>query len=93
MVEPASGRTLFCLVRDEELARKLGERLYTWGGLEGIASLDSDSLEILEFKVEGLTEYEGNRSLRNAFAELKQLVGKYYDDINDVEGYISELRE
>ena len=52
MVEQASGKTIFCRVKDEDLARKLGERLYMWAGFDGLATLDSDSLEILEFRVE-----------------------------------------
>lgn len=92
MIEQASGKTTFCRVKDENLARKLGERLYTWAGLEGLATLDSDSLEILEFRVERITEYEGETSLVNAFAQLKELAGKYYADIHNVEKYVSDLR-
>lgn len=92
MVEQASGKTIFCRVKDENLARKLGERLYTWAGLEGLATLDSDSLDILEFRVERVTEYEGETSLINVFAQLKELAGKYYADIHNVEKYVSDLR-
>lgn len=92
MVEQASGKTVFCRIRDEGLARKLGERLYTWAGLEGFATLDSDSLEILDFRVESLTDYEAPSSLTDAFAQLKELAGKYYDGIDDVEKYVSDLR-
>jgi hypothetical protein len=92
MFEAASGKTLFCGVKSEQLARKLGQRLYSWGGLKGTATLDSDSLEILDFQVDDLTEYEGKLSLKNAFSELRNLASEYYDDVDDVDDYIAGLR-
>lgn len=92
MIEQAPGKTTFCRVKDESLARKLGERLYMWAGLEGLATLDSDSLNILDFNVENVTEYEGDLTLVDAFAELKELAGKYYADIHNVKKYVSDLR-
>ncbi len=93
MVEHSSGKTIFCRVKDEALARKIGERLYMWAGLKGSATLDSDSLEILDFKVETVTEYEGSLSLSDSISQLKTLAGEYYADINDVEDYVSSLRD
>lgn len=92
MFESSPGKTLYCRVSDEELARKLGERLYTWVGLKGLASLDSDSLEIIEFKVDGMTNFEDSLSITESFRELGKIAGKYYADIQDVEGYIEEMR-
>lgn len=92
MFETATGKTLFCLVRNEILARRLGERLYTWVGLKGVAILDSDSLEILDFRVEEMTNYEGTLPLSEAIAELSSLAGKYYADIGNVEKYVESLR-
>lgn len=93
MVEHSSGKTVFCRVKDESLARKLGERLYMWAGLKGSAILDSESLEILDFKVENITEYEGILSLTDSISQLKTLAGEYYADIDDVDEYVSSLRE
>lgn len=92
MVEQSSGKAIFCKIKDENLARKLGERLYLWAGLSGLATIDSDSLEILDFRVDTITDYEGNSSLITAFNQLKELAGKYYEDIRDVEKYVSDLR-
>jgi hypothetical protein len=92
MIEPASGKTLFCTVKDEALARQLGVRLYTWVGLEGEAEIDSDSLQILKFMVDGLVGYEEAVSFKDAMAELSVVAGQYYSDIDDVEQYIANLR-
>ncbi len=92
MFEPASGKTLYCRVKDESLARTIGERLYTWAGLEGTATLDSDSLEVLEFRVEKMTDYEGGLSLKDAFAELSSVASRYYTDVSNADEYVAGLR-
>jgi hypothetical protein len=92
MIEQPSGKSLFCEIHGEELARKIGERLYLWAGLEGTAVLDSDSLEILEFEVERLNEYQGTLSIKDSFAQLSKLAREHYADVTSVEEYISTLR-
>jgi hypothetical protein len=92
MFDSASGQTLFCRVKDESLARKIGERLYTWAGFEGTVILDSDSLEVLEFRVENMTDYEGGLSFRDAFAALSALTREYYSDVGNADEYVEGLR-
>lgn len=92
MFEAASGKTLFCRVKDEDLARRIGERLYTWVGFEGVAVLDSDSLETVEFRVEKLTDYEGRLSLRDALSELAAVAGPAYAEIENPDEYVAGLR-
>lgn len=91
-IEQSSGKTIYCRVKDEVLARKLGERLYYWAGLFGLATIDSDSLGILDFRVDGITQYDGSVTISEAFNQLKSLAGKYYEDVSDVQKYVSDLR-
>ena len=92
MFEIPNGKSLFCRVKGEDLARQLGERLYTWVGLRGIATFDSDTLEIMDFKVEALTGYKGDLSIKDAITELSGIAGQYYTDVMDVDAYVAGLR-
>lgn len=92
-IELPSENSLTCQVKDEALARKIGQRLYTFAGLQGNATLDSDNLDVLEFRVEKLNDYEGRLSLKDTIAQLSSMSGKYYADVNDVEAYVESLRD
>ena len=90
-VKPISGKTLFCPF-PKELASQLGQLLYTEISVTGQATWSADTYEIVEFKITALNEYRP-ALLTEAFAELRQVVGRYYDDIEDVTAYVSELRK
>jgi hypothetical protein len=92
MFEQPNGKSLFCRVKSEDLARQLGERLYTWVGLIGIATFDSDTMEVTEFKVEDTTGYEGKLSIKDSISELSTISRQYYADVSDVESYVTEIR-
>lgn len=92
MFDVPNGKTLFCKVKNEDLARQLGQRLYTWVGLQGTAVLNSDTLDITEFRVEEITEYEGKKSIKEVMLDLSALANEYYSDIDDVEEYVHHLR-
>lgn len=91
-IERTSGKTNYCSVISEKLARELGGHLYEWVGVFGTATLDPDDLTIEDFRVEGLTNYSGNLSILDTIEELKGIAGKYYEDISDIESYIENLR-
>lgn len=67
-------------VASEDLARSIGQRLYTWVGLDGTAKWDSTTRALLAFKVEELLPYAAGR-LTDAVGDLSALIG---DDLADV---------
>lgn len=89
-VKTISGQTIYCPF-EIELASQLGALLYQLVGLDGVARWNAKNFEIEEFRVTGVSEYR-NGSLIDAFQSLSEIAGKYYDDVADVIGYISELR-
>ncbi|MBT1698259.1 hypothetical protein KK083_15305 [Fulvivirgaceae bacterium PWU4] len=72
----------------EEIARKVGSRLYTAVGLTGLATWSPNDNKILSFKVSGILDYEEVPNIQ-AFSELRNRVGKYWDEIENIEQMLS----
>jgi len=75
-----------------ELAKELGGFLYTEVGVIGIARWKSDTLEIESFTITGITNYRSEISLQEGISKLGDLLGKYYEDIDDPVQHINDLR-
>ncbi len=90
MVELLSGQTVFCDT-NKDVAKKLGNRLYTVVGLLGMARWDAESLRLEQFTIEDVTPYE-ELLLEDAMNQLAKAVGIYYSDVTDVKKYISDIR-
>ncbi len=89
-IKTISGQTIYCPF-DFSLASQLGALLYQLVGLDGVARWNARTFEIEDFRVTGISEYR-NSSLIDTFQSLSEMAGKYYDDVDDVISYISELR-
>ncbi len=89
-VKTVSGTTLYCPF-DYELAQELGALLYETVGLVGEARWDVETGIITRFKVKNIVPYR-NSSVVETFAYLRERIGRYYDDIGDVDEYISQIR-
>lgn len=76
---------------DEELAKTLANRLYEKVKLDGTAKWRKGDYKIHDFKIKDVSDFTGGK-ITDAFQELKGTVGKYYDDIDDVEKYFDNLR-
>lgn len=83
----------FDVTRKDNLrvARQIAERLYTKVGLRGEATWYVDDLSLKAFRVVELTDYSG-ASVGEAFAELRKTLGPHWDDVEDVEAFIAEIR-
>ncbi len=90
-IETIDGLTLFCDA-SVEITTQLGSKLYQTVGLTGTAQWDLTLSSIEIFKISGVTEYE-KVSLRQAFDELAKVTREYYKDVNDVDQYISNIRD
>lgn len=89
-IKTITGQTLFCsFARD--LAPEIGAKLYKMAGFIGEAQWDLNSKLITQFKVNGITNYEAT-PIVETFHVLQNLVGKYFDDIEDVNAHIAGLR-
>ena len=90
-IETIDGLTLFCDAT-VEITTQLGSKLYQTVGLTGTAQWDLTLTDIENFKISGVTEYE-KVPLRQAFDELANIARGYYEDIKDVDRYISGVRD
>jgi len=90
MFETVGGDVLYC-DSDRETAKKLGKKLYELVGLQGIAQWDAIDLHIVAFNIGGITDYT-KTSISDSFKQLSGLIGEHFSDIDDVDGYISEIR-
>jgi hypothetical protein len=90
MFETVSGETIYCETT-KEIAQELGHRLYEFAEISGIASWTSEGWRLEEFRLESFTPW-GGKTPEETITELKRLVGQYFDDIDDVESYVSYIR-
>jgi hypothetical protein len=89
-IKTIAGQTLYCPF-ELKLASQLGALLYQLIGLDGDARWNTQSFEIEDFRVTGISEYR-DISLIDAFQSLSAIAGRYYSDIDDVIGYVDDLR-
>ncbi|MGG6263870.1 hypothetical protein ACQ4M3_11085 [Leptolyngbya sp. AN03gr2] len=73
------------------VAKEAGIRLYTKVELRGFAEWNTETLEIEDFYVTGISSYEEVPMLQ-AFEELSHLIGDAFDKIDDVDSFVSEIR-
>jgi hypothetical protein len=73
------------------VAKKAGAKLYSKVGLYGLAEWNSETFEIENFHVIDISGYE-EVPLSEAFDELTGLIGDSFDNIEDVDQFVSELR-
>ena len=85
------GGTLTCTVKTTELACDMAGLLYQLIGVRGVATWNSNDLSLVDFQVEELTEYRQS-SINEAIASLRKSAGKFYQDIDDIDAFIAELR-
>jgi hypothetical protein len=77
-------------VAGRELATRLGGLLFQILSLEGEAVWDIDRWNLKEFTITGIGEFE-DRSAVEAFRNLSDVSGDYWDDIDPVE-YVRQIR-
>lgn len=88
--EPLGGKVLYCST-SRKIAKSLALKLYTWAAVSGIAQWNSYTLELEEFEIHTVIDYQP-QPVTAAFAELAQIAGKYYADVSDVNAYVAGIR-
>lgn len=74
-----------------DLAKKLATKLYLWVGLIGIARWSIVDRAILSFRVNEISEYE-DQSISESFQWLRENLGQYFEDVDDPDEYIRNIR-
>lgn len=90
MLQTTRGDVVYCDT-SEEIARKLGERLYSSVGVVGRASWYSDNLEVESFRVERVLGFS-DRTYLQVMGELTTAVGKHYSEVSDVVRFVADMR-
>lgn len=85
-----NGEAISCFV-SEQLAKRIGNRLYEVIGLAGEAKWDAGDYSLLSFKANDITLYEES-TLQQAVKELRESAGAAWQDVPDVNAFIDELR-
>lgn len=87
----SSEKTLNCRVSTTDLASKMAKRLYDVIGVRGTAKWNTTEYRPVEFTVEHLSEYR-QASILEAMESLREVAGKYYEEIEDINAFVAELR-
>ncbi len=74
---------------DEQQAKKLSPKLYEFIGLTGTATWNSINLTIDNFKIDAIINVDTSKPYSDTFSELKGIIGKYWDEIEDIDSYIN----
>lgn len=82
------GQKLSCSVASRTLAIQLAARLYQSIGVRGTATYDEESKTLSSFHIEELLAY---RDASDAFKGLVEIVGNFYDRIEDYDSSFDEL--
>jgi hypothetical protein len=72
--------------------QELGGKLYTVVGLKGVAEWWAEDLSITRFLANEITDYR-ETPIAEAISRLRDAIGKYYRDIDDIEEYMAGLRD
>ncbi|NJL40992.1 MAG: hypothetical protein HC840_27035 [Leptolyngbyaceae cyanobacterium RM2_2_4] len=84
------GQIIYCST-SKVIAKKAGAKLYTKVELHGLAEWNSETFEIENFHVIDISDYE-ETSPSKAFEELANLIGDSFDNVDDVDRFVSEIR-
>lgn len=76
---------------NQVVAKELAHRLYETVGIKGLATWRKEDFTVEDFKIDEVLPFNDTQNA-DAVHDLKDTVGKYWDDINDPESFLQELR-
>jgi hypothetical protein len=80
-------KIIYCPI-DQNLAKELAGRLYEWVSLTGTAKWQIEDNVIIDFKISRIEEFQPKTNVE-AFSELSGVLGEYWDEVDDVDKYLS----
>lgn len=84
-----NNRLLSCDV-SEDIAKKMGNKLYSWVGVSGKAKWNTQNLDIDAFHIEKINDY-GETTALSAFESLSDLIGSYWNGVDAIDA-VEKLR-
>ena len=90
-IELNSEEILYCKV-DEKQAQKLGKFLYKQIRMKGIATWNKLDDTICNFEIKEVEEFQ-QQSLADRFKKISELFGSHFEDIDNPNEYIEDLRK
>jgi hypothetical protein len=72
----------------EEIAKQLAPKLYEDVALHGVAKWDKKTYRVIDFKVSSIGELK-DISLTDAFKQIQDIIGKYWDEVDDIQAVIN----
>lgn len=91
-ISPHKGETITCKATVNH-AKILAHRLYEYVGVEGTAIWQIDTFDIVGFTIDSILDYDENNSIVETFNQLRDDFGHYFNDIEDVDEYVRQLRD
>ena len=90
MLKTIDEQTVYCDI-SYELAKQVAEHLYTQVCVSGTAKWSPDTLDLEEFRIEDIVDYEESSAIE-AFNALSQLIGSQFSAIDNVETFVTTIR-
>ena len=90
VIRTGENKSISCAV-SEELAKNLAQRLYSWMGMRGTGTWSTEDYTMEEFNIEEISTYE-DQPLEKSINELSSLIGKYWQNEEDVISAVSKIR-
>ncbi|GAK50692.1 hypothetical protein U14_01925 [Candidatus Moduliflexus flocculans] len=90
MLRTINNQTVYCDT-NFLLAKQLAEHLYAQVCVTGTAKWTPDTLELEEFQIEEIIDYQETSAVE-AFQELSQLLSSQFENIADVESFVTAVR-
>lgn len=84
------GKTLFCPA-ERKIVLELRDYLYQTVAVHGLAVWDATTLDVIHFTIQSWLPYQPTSPVE-AFAEIREKFGKYFDAIPDVDEWVAAVR-
>lgn len=84
------GKTLFCPA-ERSIVLQLRDYLYQTVAVHGLAVWDATTLDVIHFTIQSWLPYDPTPPVQ-AFAEIREKFGPYFDAIPDVDAWVAALR-
>lgn len=89
-LELTDGTTIYCQVT-EDLAKELGNKLYTLARFTGNCKWNFTTSDLEEFTIFSVEEFD-YRNTGSVLEKLSQYLGKQFLEIDDVDNFVTNLR-
>ena len=90
MFQEPRGRVIYCTA-SYDVAKELGQDLYSWVTIMGTAKWNPEDLTVEEFAITELTSAP-TEPVTSTVGQIAQLCRAFYEDVTDVPAYVASVR-